>query len=870
MIIFAVLAISARVCYGQWEERPPQLRWEWEQRRYCDPTTGVIPADAYRRDAEYARRLAQDYYAKAPRTASVIVQPIGPTNVAGRTRAFAIDRRASNVFMCGGVTGGVWRSIDRGQSWVRMSSPTALPHVSCIVQSIRRPDTWYIGTGEGLSTTERRTSKYLRTIGTGSGIFCSTDNGTTWQQISPQPMAQPNTLPAEAWQIIWRLAVQHQSATETLYAACYGGIYAWDGSRWHLEIGDTTRPAFCTEIISRGDKLYAAIGATDEGMRPEQYGIFMRVGDGSWQNITPTNFPLMRRIVLAASSDGNILYVFGQAPRSWSQRYSSFSSIHTLWRYTAAAQRWEDCSAWIQLLARSQYPLETLGGYCMALAVHPTNPAIVFIGGTDAYSSHDGCGTSAYHLGGYPYTVSDGTLHPDVHTFEFDPLNPNRLYAATDGGIYATDAPLAQQETYWHALNTGLTTTQAYHVALDRASSDRFVIAGFQDNSNWYTLSPTYGVPWTFAGGGDGCRVLVGKGRQLVFATSQFGNVYALSAVSSTPQYRILPQPPQRGTTFVTEIAYDTSSSLLVLALGNALYRLRIDANTADAAWTLAATLPVASPITVIALHQLDALVGTADGALFRADILSGNVEQIEAPLPAGSYVAAIDWDEVDRQRIIVTLSNYTVPSIFASWDGGRTWQSVGGSLDEEEYGWGPSVRVVRTLYRDGKRIYIAGTSIGAFITDSLHSATRWQPLGLSTIGSLPVEAVETRSGDGWTVIGTHGGGIFTCTLDPHSIGTENSPTPTDFVVEHCLPHPVTDHAIIEVHVPRPGGIIHLAVFDILGHLLVERLSPVLTGGNNSIVLSPAEIRLLPTGTYFYRVRWEDRQAMGVFIRTHP
>lgn len=857
-------------CYGQWEERPPQLRWEWEQRRYRDPKTGVIPADAYRRDAEYAQRIAQDCYAKAPRTASVIVQPIGPTNVAGRTRAFAIDRRASNVFMCGGVTGGVWRSIDRGRSWVRMSSPTAVPHVSCIVQSLRNPDTWYIGTGEGLSTTERRTSTLLRTIGTGSGVYRSTDNGTTWQQISPQPLTQPNTLPAEPWQIIWRLAVQNHSASETLYAACYGGIYAWDGIRWRLEVGDTTMPAFCTEIIASGDKLYAAIGATDEGTHPRQYGIFMRVGNGPWQNITPANFPLVRRIVLAASADGTTLYAFTQAPRTWSQRYVSFSSLHTLWRYTIATNQWEDCSAWVQRLAGGQYPLETLGGYCMALALHPTNPAIVFIGGTDAYSSHDGCRTTAYHLGGYPYTVSDGALHPDVHTFEFDPSNPNRLYAATDGGIYVTDAPLAQRETQWHALNTGLTTTQAYHVALDQACNNQLVIAGFQDNSNWYTQSPAYGVPWTFAGGGDGCRVLVSKERELVFASSQFGWVYAFTVVDNSPRYRQLPPPPRSSTAFVTEFAYDTASRMLVLAIGNSLYRLQVDKDNTDTAWTLLSTLPVLSPITVITLHQNQAIIGTAEGHLFWVNILQGDVQPILAPLPPGSYVAAIDWDEVDRQRIIVTLSNYNVPSIFATWDGGRTWESVGGSLDEEQHGWGPTVRVVRSLYRNGKRLYVAGTSVGAFITDSLSASSSWQLLGFSTMGIVPVEAIDLRSCDGWTIFGTHGGGIYSCSLDPSSMGSQDQSLLPDFFVESCMPHPVTDYAIIGVHVPRAGGIIHLTVFDILGRLLLERLSPVLTVGNNPIVFSPVELRTLPIGTYFYRVTWEDRQAMGVFVRNQP
>ncbi len=868
-IFLLAVAVGAAQEATLWHEAHPYARWLWEMRRYSDPRTGIIPPDAALKDAQLARRFLEHSSRQALFLSTV--QPIGPTNVAGRIRALAFDRRSSTVIMTGGVTGGIWRSIDGGASWVRTTSPTFVPGVSCLVQSVRTPDVWYAGTGEGLSTTERRTSTFLRTIGTGTGVYRSTDNGVTWYPISPPIVAQPNTLPTQAWQIVWRLAIAEYSLTETLYAACYGGIYSWSGTQWRLELGDTTRPAFCTEIIRVGDKLYAALATSDDGTTPSQYGIYVRhVGSTDWQNITPAGFTISaRRIVLAASSDGSVLYVFTQEPRSWNERYQSFASLHTLWRYSATTGVWSNRSGWLERLANPQrMPLETLGGYCMALAVHPTNPNVVFVGSTDVYLSLDGCTASALHMGGYPYQVTAGSLHPDVHALVFPPNDPGKLYAATDGGIYMTLTPMPSSQAQWISLNEGLTTTQAYHVALNRAvQGDRFVIAGFQDNSNWYTRNAAYGEPWTFAYGGDGCRVLVAERGNLILASSQFGSVYALDGRSGA--LLRMPSPPRSGSAFVTEVAYDESLHAVILALDNALYQLRYSQGSFDDTWIQVAVLPRDDLITTMVVHDGIALVGTAEGRLYRCDLVRGSAyEIITAPIPRGGFIAALDWDEEDRNRIIVTLSNYTLPSILATWDDGKTWRWVGGTLDNDSSDWGPSVRVVRSLVRNGKRLYIAGTSIGAFVADTLNAQTVWQPLGMATLGVLPVEAIDVRSTDGYTVIGTHGGGVFTCTLSPGTFSAEEQSTPTEFLVEQPLPNPTSDVAIIRVHLPR-GGMFSLQLYDALGKMISEQRLYQASAGIVPVLITANVSGTLPRGVYVYRVQWEHRIANGVLVKAH-
>ena len=41
----------------------------------------------------------------------------GPYNVGGRTRALSVDVLDENIILAGGASGGMFRSIDGGNSW---------------------------------------------------------------------------------------------------------------------------------------------------------------------------------------------------------------------------------------------------------------------------------------------------------------------------------------------------------------------------------------------------------------------------------------------------------------------------------------------------------------------------------------------------------------------------------------------------------------------------------------------------------------------------------------------------------------------------------------------------------------------------------
>ncbi len=112
---------------------------------------------------------------KSGQTLAMRFDEMGPGVFGGRIRGFVIHPDKPGYLLAGGVSGGVWKSTDDGQSW--QPKTDFLPNIAIGSMLIDpdNPERVFIGTGEGFFNFD---------AAQGAGVFVSEDFGETWQQLS--------------------------------------------------------------------------------------------------------------------------------------------------------------------------------------------------------------------------------------------------------------------------------------------------------------------------------------------------------------------------------------------------------------------------------------------------------------------------------------------------------------------------------------------------------------------------------------------------------------------------------------------------------------------------------------------------------------
>ncbi|MBL7898725.1 MAG: hypothetical protein JNJ99_09335, partial [Crocinitomicaceae bacterium] len=163
-----------------------QSRIMYEFMRLRNPQTGEIPADIRNKELAFAETLPVNM------KKSFTWEQRGPVNKGGRTRAIAIDVTNENIWLAAGVTGGIWRSIDAGVSWNKVTSPLQPHSITSLVQDTRpgHENVWYAGTGEhyGIVSASTFEARY-----SGNGLLKSTDGGISWTELTSTQSNTPQT-----------------------------------------------------------------------------------------------------------------------------------------------------------------------------------------------------------------------------------------------------------------------------------------------------------------------------------------------------------------------------------------------------------------------------------------------------------------------------------------------------------------------------------------------------------------------------------------------------------------------------------------------------------------------------------------------------
>ena len=433
----------------------------------------------------------------------------GRPRVAGRVRDVHVSPSGQRIY-AGSANGGVWYSRDGGESWVALGeftvtgtpptidTPSGVLTCGCLLVRFGAGDNAaldevFVGTGE---LTNRRLGSPSSHKG-GVGVLRAVN-----------PVGGSPFLPEAgnlATQGIYRLA-NDPAAPATLVAAASAGLFTRSGGPQPVWAPVAAAPfaglgLVCTDVLwvaPQGGipaRLYVAVIDTAN----VSTDVWVSV-NGLAGPFAPLGVPLplvanrpQRMSLAGAPSDASVVYVLGNG--------------NTLWRIDFPAPPPLPAVPPPPVLTRVQrVPPNLLGGqdsYNQAIAVHPTRPERIVLGGATELA--DGQWSASLYLGnvtatgpalrfgfthGAANTVADDSfighgVHADVHAARFVAVGAEvHLWIGCDGGVFRSLRGDDDNRVVKHsfiARNNGMATLQCGYLT-GHPAVDGHLLSGTQDN----------------------------------------------------------------------------------------------------------------------------------------------------------------------------------------------------------------------------------------------------------------------------------------------------------------------------------------------------------------------------------------------------
>lgn len=375
---------------------------------------------------------------------------VGPSR-GGRVTAVAGHRAHPGTFYMGATGGGVWKTVNYGNTWHNISDGyLATGSIGAIRVAASDPAVVYVGTGsDGIRSN----------VIIGKGVYRSDDAGQTWTHAGLEDVGQIGAVlihPRDPLRV-WVAAIGNPFAPSERR-----GVYRTrDGGRnWErvLFVADSVGAVDLEMAPDNSSTIYAAMWRAER--KPwtiisgaDGVGGIYRTTDGgnSWDKMTeglPTG--LIGKIDLAVSpADPNRVYALVETVDEEEGLYRSDDRGLT-WR-----------------LVSNQAGLMNRPFYYTNVDADPTDADIVYVNNEDFYKSTNG---------GQDWTTIR-TPHGDNHDMWINPDDPSVFIQSNDGGANVT---LDGGNTWSSQLNQP--TAELYQVDVD----DRYpywLYAGQQDNT---------------------------------------------------------------------------------------------------------------------------------------------------------------------------------------------------------------------------------------------------------------------------------------------------------------------------------------------------------------------------------------------------
>jgi photosystem II stability/assembly factor-like uncharacterized protein len=723
-------------------------RYEWYMSGRLGPNGEFVNINQKIFDATYNRTGNIQGRSNAVQSSSGSWTPVGPMNTdngIGRVDRLAFHPTNPDIVYAGTTAGGLWRTTDAGANWTNLTPDIPSGGISGIVIDPINTNTIYILTGDGDSNIGGfvQDYDYMRLS---IGVLKSTNGGANWTKMGDFPGANYSNL------LGYRL-IMHPSNNNILYACTNQGIYATSngGVSWGLNIGGGR--FFNMEFKPGTDNICYTVNSTPDFST--SYFLKSTNSGLTWDtvnSVTPQiNNPTIRVELAVAPSNPNRVYllaggVFQNGPFRFKGLLLSENSGDDFNLQTNAPNVLGRITTGLDRVSQSDYDL--------AIAVSNTNSNVLVTGAIQVWRSSDA---------GVNLTYS-GNLHDDIHDLGYHPVG-NKLWAATDGGVYSSE----DNGNTWTSHFEDMNITQFYRMAVN---PDDYIdlIGGAQDNAvKRKTGATSY---FDEIGCCDGFTVGYDQANSniLYAVNNQTINISTDGGIIFNPI-----NPPNPNLPFAMSMAVHSSVGNSIFVGESSIWRTSdggVNWNSSlniRGGWFLRTCPSNGSRVYAAGGTQYNSNSGTLrrsdDGGVTwpNGNVLSSN------PGFSANYtkITSINVDPTNSLRVWVTIGGFTEnEKVYYSNDGGANWVNRSGSL--------PNIPVNCIAIDNSNNAYV-GTDNGVYYWGA--GMTDWVPF-FNNLPYVPVTDLIISEAENRIRAATFGRGIWssdlysTCVTDLSVTGT--------------------------------------------------------------------------------------------------
>jgi len=801
------------------------MQWMTQIRAYPDTE---IPADKFYKAFEYSKENLQQIN---NRDDLGQWNSIGPNNIGGRSLCTAVHPADTGTVFIGASSGGLWRSTTGGigaNAWTMINTGFPSSAVSSIAIDSANPNVMYIGTGEnyGYEFSENGLDIRVTRGMYGIGILKTTNGGNTWTKSLDWTYDNKRG--------VWKVLINPKNSN-ILYAATSEGIFKSvnAGSSWIQQLNykmvmDLRLNSTDTSV------LYASIGNLTNNVPLTDKGIFKSTNGGSsWTKLAGGLPAAWSGKATLELYKGNQNFIYASIPNDFS--YVGY------YKSTNAGLNWTAGSTSI--------PIGSQGWYNNGHLVKANDPNAILVGTINVEKSTNG-GTSfttksswsAWVQGATPPGDPEGPasfVHADVHYYESNPKDPNKIYIAADGGLYRSNN---FGETFY-SCNGGFVTSQFYAAFANSYQDSVFCLGGLQDNRSAFYQGTT---AWykTFFGDGMSCAIN-SQNDQICYTEYTYGDINRSTNRGISWSYI---SPPGAGNDdnycFVTPFICCPSNPNILYAGGVSIYK----SINGGLDWQGPYGTTVIGGTKILSMYSSATSVdtvycGAVNGRIFRSVNAGLNWSNVtDSSITPNRYATDITVNPNKSNDIIVTFGGFGTGHVFRSTNAGNNWQNISGNLPDVPH----HCVVMDPVYN--QNIYV-GSDLGVYVTTN--SGANWHEYRTGMPYALAFDVTVVYPNRKLRVA-TYGNGIYERKLleNPVSVNPVSNENVKGFSLSQNYPNPFNPSTHLEFGI-SDMGFVSLKVYDLLGKevkTLVNEVKPV---GIYSIEFDGSD---LPSGIYYYKI----------------